>query len=332
LETNRKFNFNQDAISVVLFFLVIAVVMAVFSVLNENFMTVSNLTRALKHLSIVSLAALGLTFVVAVGHSDMSFHFVSCFAGMTMSFFIGKGLPPLPSILIGLLGGLFFGFISGMAVGVFKLPDMIVTIAIGSVAWGMAYLYSNGSYIYTNFLTSGIITFSDGKFFGLPFPVIYLFGFYVLSYILLHRTKFGRGFYATGSNKTAATFSGVKVESYIITAFVLSSLLASFTNMVMIAAQGNGNVKGGLILLMPAWVAVFVGISVFKKPTVIGTFFGAFLISIMQNGFTLLNAPFYVMDLIVGLTLIGAILISRIQARRGNARLISPASGLEQPE
>ena len=66
---------------------------------------------------------------------------------------------------------------------------------------------------------------------------------------------------------------------------------------------------------MPAWAAVFVGISVFRKPTVIGTFFGAFLIAIMQNGFTLLNAPFYIMDLIVGLTLIGAILVSKIQIR-----------------
>jgi ribose/xylose/arabinose/galactoside ABC-type transport system permease subunit len=55
---------------------------------------------------------------------------------------------------------------------------------------------------------------------------------------------------------------------------------------------------------------------VFKKPSVIGTFFGSFLISIMQNGFTLLNAPFYIMDLIVGTTLIGAILISKIEIKR----------------
>jgi simple sugar transport system permease protein/ribose transport system permease protein len=224
-------------------------------------------------------------------------------------------LPPLPSIIIGLAGGLLFGLISGVAVGRFKLPDMIATIAIGSTAWGLAYLYSNGNYIYKNFLTSGIISFSDGKLFGIPYPVIYLFAFYILGYILLHMTAYGRRFYATGSNKIAAAFSGVKVEAYIIAAFAICSFMASFTNIMLTAAQGNGNVKGGLVLLMPAWAAVFVGISVFRKPTVIGTFFGAFLIAIMQNGFTLLNAPFYIMDLIVGLTLIGAILVSKIQIR-----------------
>jgi ribose/xylose/arabinose/galactoside ABC-type transport system permease subunit len=206
---------------------------------------------------------------------------------------------------------------------------MIATIAIGSTAWGMAYLYSNGNYIYENFLTSGIIVFSDGKLYGIPYPVIYLFSFYILGYILLHMTIHGRRFYATGSNKIAAAFSGVKVEAYIIAAFAICAFMASFTNMMMTAAQGNGNVKGGLVLLMPAWAAVFVGISVFRKPTIIGTFLGAFLIAIMQNGFTLLNAPFYIMDLIVGITLIGAILVSKIQFRRGLEQSVEAPPGLE---
>jgi ribose transport system permease protein len=313
--TKRRLNISQDTFSVIIFFLVLAGIMIAFSIASDFFFTVGNFTQALKHLSITSLTALGLTFVVAVGYSDMSFHFVSCFAGMTMSYFIGRGLPPVPSIIIGLAGGLLFGLISGVAVGKFKLPDMIATIAIGSTAWGLAYLYSNGNYIYKNFLTSGIISFSDGKLFGIPYPVVYLFTFYILGYILLHMTVYGRRFYATGSNKVAAAFSGVKVEAYIIAAFAICSFMASFTNIMLTAAQGNGNVKGGLVLLMPAWAAVFVGISVFRKPTVIGTFFGAFLIAIMQNGFTLLNAPFYIMDLIVGLTLIGAILVSKIQIR-----------------
>ncbi len=322
--SKRAKQFNRDWISVIIFLCILAGIMAIFSFLAPQFMTANNLLRALKHLSVTSLAALGLTFVVVVGHSDMSFAFVSCFAGMTMSYFIGiVGWPPVPSIIMGLLGGMIFGFLNGIAVGRFKLPDMIVTIGIGSFAWGLAYLYNKGNYIYTNFLTSGIIEFSDGRLLGIPFPVIYLFLFYIVAYLLLHRTKYGRGFYSVGSNRIAAVFSGIKIERYIIAAFVISCTLASFTNMVMTAAQGNGNVKGGLVLLLPAWAAVFIGISVFKKPTVIGTFLGAFLLSIMQNGFTLLNAPFYIMDLIVGLTLILSIVISRIEFRK-KVKEVSP--------
>jgi len=64
---------------------------------------------------------------------------------------------------------------------------------------------------------------------------------------------------------------------------------------------------------------------------VIGTFFGAFLIAVMQNGFTLLNAPFYIMDLIVGATLIGAILISRIKIRR-KGKVDSSADSSVEPQ
>jgi ribose transport system permease protein len=328
-----KSRFYYDTAPVVIFLVIMFGIMAIFTNLNDQFLTLNNFLRALKHLSITSLTALGLMFVVVVGFSDMSFHFVSCFSAMTMSFLIGMGVSPVPSILAGLLAGLFYGLINGYMVGKLRLPDMIATIAIGSVAWGTAYLFSRGNYIYKNFLTSGIITFSDGKFFGIPFPVIYLFTFYILAFILLHRTKYGRHFYATGSNRVAAQFSGIKVERYIITAFAISCAMASFTNMIMTAAQGNGNVKGGLVLLMPAYAAIFVGISVFKKPTVIGTFLGAFLISMMQNGFTLLNAPFYIMDLIVGATLILSIMISRIDIKQKQKQtLLSSASAKLEPQ
>src|SRR5262245_5356539 len=128
---------------VAVFLGILASIIIAFSFASDQFFTAANLTSDLKHLSVTALAALGLTFVVVVGHSDMSFHFVSCFAGMTMSYFIGQGAGPTVSILAGLVAGALFGTVSGVAVGKIKLPDVIVTIALGSVAWGLAYLYSN---------------------------------------------------------------------------------------------------------------------------------------------------------------------------------------------
>jgi len=327
----KSWRIRQELISSILFLLILAAMMGYFSSQSEYFLTETNFLRAFKNLANIAIVALGLTFVIAVGHSDMSFHFVSCFAAMTMSYFIGEGYDPLVSIIWGIVAGVVFGLIAGVAVGVFKLPDMIATIGIGSAAWGMAYLYSDGNYIYKNFFSSGIIDFSDAKWRGISYPIIYMVVLYVLGYILLHRTKYGRGFYATGSNKVAAKFSGIRIEWYIIAAFVLSVGLASFSNMIRTAAQGNGNVKGGLVLLMPAYTSVFVGVSVFKKPTVVGTLLGSFLISIMQNGFTLLSAQFYQMDLIVGITLIVSIIVSRFEFRVKGNRILgsrSPDSGM----
>ncbi|MBI9107953.1 MAG: ABC transporter permease [Spirochaetales bacterium] len=306
----------KENFSLIAFAGLIIIVLVVFSSASEQFMTLGNMLKAFKHLSITAISALGLTFVVAIGHNDMSFHYFSCFAAMTMSWLIGLGFPPVPSILIGLLPAVFFGWINGVAIGTFKLPDMIVTIGLGSAVYGLAYIYSGGSYIYKNFLQSGILELNNGKLGSLPVPVVFLILLYGVSWIVLHHSVHGRRFYAIGSNKTAALFSAIPVRKYIIAAFIICALLSSFTNMIQIAAQGKGYLKGGLMLLMPSWAAVFIGISIFKKPTVYGTFLGAFLISIMQNGFTMLSVPFYFMDFVIGIVLILSIIISGLDVTR----------------
>ena len=312
----KKTAITGDLVTLAVFFILLVVIAGVFAVLEPTFRTGGNMVNLFKHMSVIALAGLGLTFVVSVGFADMSFHFVSCFSGMTMSYMIAKGLPPIPAILIGCAGGLIFGVINGIMVGRFKLPDMVATIGLGAIAWGMAYLYSEGSYIFTNFRTSGILKLNDGKVLGVPLPIIMMAVAYVLGYLVLHRSRYGRGFYATRSSPVAARFSGVKVERYVMAAFIICAVLASFTNMIQIAAQGNGNVKGGLSLLMPAYATVFVGVSIFKKPTVIGTFLGALLIAVVQNGFTVMGKMFYYMEFVVGLVLAAAIVLSAVDFKQ----------------
>lgn len=298
------------------FFALLAGVAGTFALAAPNFATPGNMLMLLKHMSVTAIVGLGLTFVIAVGFADMSFHFVSCFTGMTMSYLIARGMPAAPAVALGCAAGLVFGLTSGVLVGRFKLPDMVTTIGLGTIAWGMAYFYSEGSYIFTNFQTSGITLLSDSRPAGVPLPVIIMAAAYVGGWLVLHRSAHGRRFYAIGSNPVAARFSGVRVERYVTAAFIICAVLASLTNMIQIAAQGNGNVKGGLSLLMPAYATVFVGVSLFKKPTVIGTLLGALLIAVVQNGFTLMGREFYYMEFVVGMVLVAAIVISGTDLRR----------------
>ncbi|MDC7232512.1 MAG: ABC transporter permease [Spirochaetales bacterium] len=311
----------KENFSIIAFSILTLIVLVVFGIFSEQFLTVGNFLKAFKHLSITAISALGLTFVVSIGHNDMSFHYFSCFSAMTMSWLIGLGFAPVPAILLGLLPAVLFGIVNGVAIGTFKLPDMIVTIGLGSAVYGLAYIYSGGSYIYRNFQKSGIMELNNAVVLGLPLPVIFLILLYVGAWVLLHRSVHGRRFYAIGGNKKAALYSAVPVKAYIIAAFIICAVLSSFTNMIQIAAQGKGYLKGGLMLLMPSWAAVFVGISIFKKPTVYGTFLGAFLISIMQNGFTLLAVPFYFMDFVIGAVLILSIIISSLEMSSGSKKV-----------
>lgn len=299
---------NKNAALVFIGFLV--AVLIVFSLLNEHFMTSINMIKAFQHLSLTALAALGLTFVIAVGHSDLSFHYTSCFAAMTMSWMIAAGHNVPLSVACGIAAGGVFGLVNGILVGKFRLPDMVVTIGVGSAVYGLAYIYSDGRFIYKNFLKSGIMQLNQGKFLGLPYPIYILAASYFLAWLLLHRTSVGRRMYAVGGNRTAAEFAGTRAYVYIILAFILCACFASLANIIMASSQGKCDIRSGLAFLMPAWAGVYVGISIFNRVTIYGTLLGTFLISIMQNGFTLMSVSFYYMDFVIAITLIVSIAVA----------------------
>jgi len=287
-------------------------IMCVFALLRPGFLSVNNILGLLNLTAPMALVGLGLTFVAVTGYADMSFHFVSCFGGMTMSYMIALGLGPIPAILIGCAAGGVFGLINGFMVGKFKLPDMVATLGLGAVAFGMAYLYSGGQQIYEHFSDSGIKQLYKARLAGVPLPVVLTAVAYVIGFVVLNRSTIGRRFYAIGSNATAARFSGVRVERYVIAAFVICAVVACMTNIIRTASLSKGEIEAGLDWLMPAYSAVFVGVSVFKKPTVLGTLLGALLIGTVQSGFLMLAKPMYVMEIVMGVLLIVSIVVSRI--------------------
>lgn len=308
---------DRSYITKICFAAIFAGVIIIFACLNQNFFTPNNFLTILKHVSVVAIAALGLTFVISVGHTDISFYLIACFSAMLMSWLIQLGFGAIPAILIGLAGAVAFGVASGIAVGVAKLPDIIITIAIGSIAFGCAYLFSEGMKIYDNFKTSGISFLNDGSVGGIPTPVFLMIVLFAVCYLILERTKIGTFFYATGSNSVAARFSGINVTLIIVSAFVICVVLASFAGMVNTASKGNGEVKTAFTFLMPCYTAVFIGNAIFKRPCVLGTFLGALLVQILSNGFTIINLPYYIGDLVTSTMLIVALLISVINVSGG---------------
>lgn len=306
------------------FMALLVVLVFIFSQLHDQFFTSRNFSMMSKHMSINAITALGLTFVIIVGHFDMSFPYVGCLAAMTTAYVISLDATMasfmignihsmiIVSVLIGIIVGTLWGALSGVAVGVFKLDDMVTTIGTGSIAFGLAYLYSNGSFIYRNFMLSGILEINDAKWFDVPFPALLMVVLYLLAYIVLHRSRYGRNFYATGANKTAAVFSGVAVKKYIVVAFAICAGLTSLAAIISTASRGQGSVTVSISFLMPAYVSLYIGIAIFKKATVIGTLLGTLFTTILTTGFVLINVPYYIADLIIAITLVFAIIQSRI--------------------
>jgi ribose/xylose/arabinose/galactoside ABC-type transport system permease subunit len=302
----------SEIFTVIAFFVLFVAVCLVFQFFAPTFLTPNSIVTMLKTGATTAIAALGLTYVIVVNHTDISFYMTCCFSSMLMAWLISREVHPVIAVTAGLVTGAAWGAVSGLAVGKFKLPDIISTIAIGSIAAGAAYVFSDGAFIYTNFHTSGMILLSEYRFLGVTVSVWIMLFLYVASWVILDHTSFGRSFYATGANKKAAFFSGMRVNKIVIIAFIVSGILATLAAIIYDAAQGQGNVKIGLNFLMPCFSAIYIGWSVFRKPCVIGTFFGTLLATVITTGFTVLSIPYYWSDITMACVLLLAIGFSKL--------------------
>ncbi|NLI21915.1 MAG: ABC transporter permease [Clostridiales bacterium] len=317
----------SDRLPVVLFALLFLAVVVTFQCLQPTFLSSANIVNMMQSVSTTVIAAIGLTFVIAIGRSDISFYMSCCFCGVLMAWLVSLGWHPVPAILCGVAAGAAWGSVSGFAVGKLKLPDIITTIAIGSIAFGLGYLFSDGAFIMQNFIEAKTHYLSQYLVLGIPLPVYVMAAVMVLSYYLLERSRFGRAFYAVGATEKAAYLSGVNVNRTIVLAYVICGTLASVAALIMTARQGYGNVKIGMNLLMPCFTAVYIGMSVFKRPCVVGTALGALLVTAIATGFTSINIPFYVSNLVTGFVLILAILLSKVVVREKQPRMAAKEAG-----
>lgn len=320
---------TKDRLSIVLFAILFLAVLVTFQALQPTFLSVANIINIAKSVSTTIIAALGLTFVIAINRSDISFYMTACFCGVLMAWLVSKGWHPIPAILIGALAGALWGSMSGIAVGRFKLPDIITTIAIGSIGFGLGYVFSDGAFIMENFIESKTHYLSEMRILEIPLPVYIMAVVVAISYYLLEKSRYGRQFYAVGATEKTAYLSGVNVNRVIILAYVLCGLFAAIAAMIMTARQGYGNVKITMSILMPCFTAVYIGMSVFRRPCVLGTCLGALLVTTIATGFTSINIPYYWSNLVTGSVLIIAILLSKANVKEGVATVKTGAANVK---
>ncbi len=313
--------------------LVIAVVVLVFSIINENFMTYDNISDILRAISIVTFVAIGVTFSQIVDGFDLSVgSTVSLSTVVTATLMVWFEAPLIAVIIIPIAVGALIGLLNALLIVKIRIPDLLATLAVMYIIGGVQKTYTKGFSIYNNMrMTDGTAApgkFSDkflwigqGELFGVPVPVILLIVAVVVVHIFLTYTRWGRQMYVTGGNREAARLSGISVNKVRLAAYVLSGVFAAFGGILYASRVGSGQIDAGVPLLMEAVAAVFVGYSVLGagKPNVIGTFFGAVLIGVLLNGMTMLNVPYYTSDIIKGAVLVFALAITFVHLSRRKA-------------
>ncbi|PAQ14671.1 sugar ABC transporter permease [Bacillaceae bacterium SAOS 7] len=294
----------------------IGLLIAMFTWANPAFIEADNLINILRSISIVTIIAIGVTISLAINGFDLSVGSTASLANaVAISMFVWYSQNIVIAILAVLAAALVIGALNSLFIIKFKIPDMLATLAMMFIIQGVALTYTKGATVTQNMVmpdgtfATGTISPIFEKMGQVPWIIVVMFVVVFLVHLFLTYTKHGRFMYMIGGNQEAARLSGIAVNKYKMMAYLLSATCAAVGGMVLSARVMTAEINAGAPYLMDAVAATFIGFAVFGagKPNAIGTFIGAVLIGILQNGLVMISVPYYAMDIVKGAVLVFAL-------------------------
>jgi simple sugar transport system permease protein len=305
--------------------LTIVVLIIFFTISMPNsFMTTSNLTTILRSISIVTVIAIGVTVSLTINGFDLSVGSMATFADtLVISMFVWHMLPTVPAILVTIAVALIVGLVNAFLVVKIKIPDLLVTLSMLFILEGVAMTYAGGGSISQGMpRLDGTPTFgtlpSSFRLIGqAPYIIIIMLVVVAAVHIFLNYTKYGRYLYVVGGNMEAARLSGIPVDRYRTMAYLISASLAALGGILLASRIGSAQINAGAGYLMPSVAAAFIGFSVAGagRPNAIGTFAGAVLVGVLENGLVMMSIPYYSMNIVKGAVLAVALAFTYVRKK-----------------
>jgi len=284
------------------------VLIVFFSLTAENFLSSSNFINVARQVSIIAIMALGMTVVIIAGGIDLSVGSVMGLSGVFAAvLMMNYNLPVFVAGLGGVIVGGVLGLFNGTINAFFKVPSFIATLAMLSIARGIALLYTEAKPIYN--LPDSFTNLGTGYVGHVPIPVIVMMLIFSLFYFLMRYTKIGRYAYSIGGNADVARLSGINVRRYMISFFVISGIMAGLAGVILAARMASGEPTAGVGYELDVIAAVVLGGTSLAggRGSMLGTMAGAFVMGVLSNGLAMLNVPPFVQMILSGLIILLAV-------------------------
>lgn len=288
-------------------FLSLIVLCVIFSITNQRFMSVANLLNVLQQVSVIAIAAFGMTWVILLGEIDLSIGSIIAVAGMVGAQCFAFGMGFVPALGLTLAAGALLGLANGVLTAKFLLPSFIVTVATMGIYRGMVSLPTNGAPAMIMEPTWTAI--GTQSFVGIPIVIWVVAMLFLFNHILLSKTKFGRRAYLTGGNREAALYSGIKVDRLKIIIFMISGIMAAISGILLSSRLFSAQTNAGMSYELDAIAAAVLGGTSLAGGvgTMIGTLIGALIIGVLNNGMNMLSVPYFYQLIVKGLVILVAV-------------------------
>ncbi len=325
LRNNNVWNTAKKKYSI---FMVLFVLFIICSLANPNFLTASNLTNISRQLAVTTILAFGQTILIISGMLDLSQGSVLALSGVfAISAYKATGSLVI-AVLVGIITGVVCNFINAVMISTFKAPPFIATLAMLTMARGVALLYTKGQNILQ---LDKFVVFGQGSVGVIPIPIIFLVVLAIVTWYILKHTRVGRSLYAVGGNEEASIASGINVHRVKYTAFIINGIFVGLAGVLFMSRVNAGLPNGAVGYEFTALTAAIIGGTSFSGGvgTATGTLAGAFIVGFLDNIMNLTSVDSYMQQIVRG-AIIALAVIYDIQSK--NRRTKSTLGRIEDKQ
>ncbi|NCA61562.1 autoinducer 2 import system permease LsrD [Bacillus cereus] len=310
-DESMKYVYRWEGVLIVL----LLVEFILFSLINSDFLNISNLLFSTNDFLFIAIAAIPMTFVIVTGGIDVS---IGSIMGLT-SILIGvlwmNGIPILFAVIIALIISCLAGALNGLIIKMTDVEPLVVTLGTMFLYGGIALVISGGAgasgYEGISGLPDTFVQLANGSFIGIPNLLWLLIVLTVLCTVLFHRTIYGRHVKLTGANENTAKYTGIKTKKVVIIAYILSGLGGGLGGAFLTAYFGSARADMGSETILPIITAVVLGGTLITggKGSIIGTVLASIFIGLMQYGLQMTGLTNEQSNVVIGIILILSIIM-----------------------
>lgn len=262
------------------------------------------------------IMALGMTVIMITGGIDISVAATLQFSAIVAAMLLKAGVPVPVAILLTLVAAAVVGLINGTLTNLFKVHPFIITMATLLTLRGVDLVITKGTSI--SGLPESFTFIGQESILGIRVSLLIFALLAVLVGYALRNNRFMQQAYFIGGNRRAARMSGVKVERFLLFAFVLNALLAGIAGIIIGAQYGAASVSYGQNAELRVIAATAIGGTSFSggSGSIGGTVLGVLFLAMIYNAFNMTGINTYWQDVAIGVMLLAAVFLGEVLKRR----------------
>ena len=309
-----KFNSKKIDISKYIVYIIFVLCLIIFGIwLKGSFFSLSNLLNITRQAGAVSVMAIGMVFVIGLGHIDLSIGSVVALSSLITAYILRDTGNPVLAVIVAIGFGAIVGLFNGLCVTTIGMPAFLTTLGSQAILTGIAMWISATKAVpitHKGFL----FWFGSGTIGQVPILLFWAVGATVVGYIVLNNTSYGRKILATGGNATSAKYSGVRVNKITVLAFIYNGCLAAIAGTLYAGRAHSARWDFGSGVEMNVIAAVVLGGTAMSGGTgsAIGALIGSFLIMMIDNGLVIGGLGVAQQTFMRGIIIILAVALSEI--------------------